>query len=209
MRLLCPKCDAEYEVADSIIPNAGRDVQCSSCDTIWFVEIKPAPLKSSGIDPEVISILQQEAQRELAARNVETSNNSRPSAIANPAETKEPSARIQTTLNAKNPPSRRNHMPPIEDMDTKLTETPPMAEITLTSGPEDDVPPLNNRQRGILVAVTLLGALAALYVFAPKITEAFPAYTDWVNFYILWVDDIRQWLQNSVSRILEYRQSFG
>tara|TARA_B110000090_G_scaffold24285_1_gene23963 strand:+ start:423 stop:1052 length:630 start_codon:yes stop_codon:yes gene_type:complete len=209
MRLLCPKCDAEYEVADSIIPNAGRDVQCSSCDTIWFVEIKPAPLKSSGIDPEVISILQQEAQRELAARNVETSNNSRPSAIANPAETKEPSARIQTTLNAKNPPSRRNHMPPIEDMDTELTETPPMAEITLTSGPEDDVPPLNNRQRGILVAVTLLGALAALYVFAPKITEAFPAYTDWVNFYILWVDDIRQWLQSSVSRILEYRQSFG
>jgi len=209
MRLLCPKCDAEYEVADSIIPNAGRDVQCSSCDTIWFVEIKPAPLKSSGIDPEVISILQQEAQRELAARNVETSNNSRPSAIANPAETKEPSARIQTTLNAKNPPSRRNHMPPIEDMDTELTETPPMAEITLTSGPEDDVPPLNNRQRGILVAVTLLGALAALYVFAPKITEAFPAYTDWVNFYILWVDDIRQWLQNGVSRILEYRQSFG
>ena len=209
MRLLCPKCDAEYEVADSIIPNAGRDVQCSSCDTIWFVEIKPAPLKSSGIDPEVISILQQEAQRELAARNVETFNNSRPSATANPAETKEPSARIQTTLNAKNPPSRRNHMPPIEDMDTELTETPPMAEITLTSGPEDDVPPLNNRQRGILVAVTLLGALAALYVFAPKITEAFPAYTDWVNFYILWVDDIRQWLQNSVSRILEYRQSFG
>ena len=209
MRLLCPKCDAEYEVADGVIPNAGRDVQCSSCDTIWFVEIKPAPLKSSGIDPEVISILQQEAQRELAARNVETSNNSGLSATANPAETTEPSARIQTTLNAKNPPSRRNHMPPIEDMDTELTETPPMAEITLTSGPEDDVPPLNNRQRGILVAVTLLGALAALYVFAPKITEAFPAYTDWVNFYILWVDDIRQWLQNSVSRILEYRQSFG
>jgi predicted Zn finger-like uncharacterized protein len=73
MRLLCPKCDAEYEVADGVIPNAGRDVQCSSCDTIWFVEIKLAPLKSSGIDPEVISILQQEAQRELAARNVETS----------------------------------------------------------------------------------------------------------------------------------------
>ncbi len=209
MRLLCPKCDAEYELADGIIPSSGRDVQCSSCETIWFVEFNHAPLKSSAIDPEVISILQQEAQRELAARNVETSNNSGPSATENPAETTEPSAKIQTTLNAKNPPSRRNHMPPIEDMDTKLTETPPMAEITPTAGPEDDVPPLNNRQRGILVAVTLLGALAALYVFAPKITEAFPAYTDWVNFYILWVDDIRQWLQNSVSRILEYRQSFG
>ena len=92
MRLLCPKCDAEYEVADGVIPNAGRDVQCSSCDTIWFVEIKPAPLKSSGIDPEVISILQQEAQRELAARNVETSSTSRLLATANPAETTEPLA---------------------------------------------------------------------------------------------------------------------
>jgi len=209
MRLLCPKCDAEYEVADGIIPNAGRDVQCSSCDTIWFIEIKPTPLKSSGIDPEVISILQQEAQRELAARNVETSNTSGPSATANPAETTEPSARIQTTPIAKNPSSRRNLMPPIEDVDTQPTKAAPMVEISPTSGPEDDVPPLNNRQRGILAALTLLGALAALYVFAPKITEAFPAYTDWVNFYILWVDDIRQWLQNSVSRILEYRQSFG
>ena len=209
MRLLCPKCDAEYEVADGVIPNAGRDVQCSSCDTIWFVEIKPAPLKSSGIDPEVISILQQEAQRELAARNVETSSTSRLLATANPAETTEPLAGIQTTTNAKNPPSRRNHLPPIEDMDTKPTKTAPMAEISPISEPEDDVPPLNNRQLGILVALTLLGSLAALYVFAPKITEAFPAYTDWVNFYILWVDDIRQWLQNSVSRILEYRQSFG
>ncbi len=209
MRLLCPKCDAEYELADGIIPSSGRDVQCSSCETIWFVEFNHAPLKSSAIDPEVISILQQEAQRELAARNVETSNTSRPSATANPAETTEPSARIQTTLNAKNPPSRRNHLPPIEDMDTKLTETPPMAEITPTAGPEDDVPPLNNQQRGIVASLTLLGALAALYVFAPKITEAFPAYTDWVNLYILWVDDIRLWLQNSVYRILEYRQSLG
>jgi len=36
MRLICPNCDAEYNVADDAIPQDGRDVQCSSCDTTWF-----------------------------------------------------------------------------------------------------------------------------------------------------------------------------
>ncbi|MDO9638948.1 MAG: zinc-ribbon domain-containing protein [Pseudotabrizicola sp.] len=36
MRLICPNCDAQYEVDDSAIPDAGRDVQCSSCGHAWF-----------------------------------------------------------------------------------------------------------------------------------------------------------------------------
>ncbi|SFR32099.1 zinc-ribbon domain-containing protein [Litoreibacter janthinus] len=36
MRLVCPNCDAEYEVDDSLIPLEGRDVQCSNCTTTWF-----------------------------------------------------------------------------------------------------------------------------------------------------------------------------
>lgn len=36
MRLVCPNCDAEYEVDDSVIPSDGRDVQCSSCGQTWF-----------------------------------------------------------------------------------------------------------------------------------------------------------------------------
>ena len=36
MRLVCPNCDAEYEVDDSAIPRAGRDVQCSNCGHGWF-----------------------------------------------------------------------------------------------------------------------------------------------------------------------------
>ncbi|MFT6073399.1 MAG: putative Zn finger-like uncharacterized protein [Yoonia sp.] len=36
MRLICPNCDAEYNVADDAIPQGGRDVQCSSCNTTWF-----------------------------------------------------------------------------------------------------------------------------------------------------------------------------
>ena len=36
MRLICPNCDAQYEVDDSVIPIDGRDVQCSSCGQTWF-----------------------------------------------------------------------------------------------------------------------------------------------------------------------------
>ena len=36
MRLTCPNCGAQYEVADDVVPEAGRDVQCSNCGHVWF-----------------------------------------------------------------------------------------------------------------------------------------------------------------------------
>ena len=36
MRLICPNCDAQYEVPDEVIPTSGRDVQCSNCGQTWF-----------------------------------------------------------------------------------------------------------------------------------------------------------------------------
>lgn len=36
MRLICTNCDAQYEVDDSVIPEGGRDVQCSNCGHAWF-----------------------------------------------------------------------------------------------------------------------------------------------------------------------------
>ena len=36
MRLVCPNCGAQYEVPDDVIPQGGRDVQCSNCGHTWF-----------------------------------------------------------------------------------------------------------------------------------------------------------------------------
>ncbi|MDJ0821696.1 MAG: zinc-ribbon domain-containing protein [Paracoccaceae bacterium] len=36
MRLICPNCGAQYEVPVEVIPDAGRDVQCSNCGHTWF-----------------------------------------------------------------------------------------------------------------------------------------------------------------------------
>jgi predicted Zn finger-like uncharacterized protein len=34
--LICPNCDARYEVPDEVLPTSGRDVQCSNCGKTWF-----------------------------------------------------------------------------------------------------------------------------------------------------------------------------
>ena len=36
MRLICPNCGAQYEVGADVIPDGGRDVQCSNCGHTWF-----------------------------------------------------------------------------------------------------------------------------------------------------------------------------
>ncbi|MDA0923099.1 MAG: zinc-ribbon domain-containing protein [Proteobacteria bacterium] len=72
MRLTCPNCGARYEVADSMIPPEGRDVQCSNCTTTWFQlgrrsdaqprdeDAPPAPPPSPAQDvtdePEVVEL---------------------------------------------------------------------------------------------------------------------------------------------------------
>lgn len=38
MRLICPNCDAQYEVPLNVMPTNGRDVQCSNCNHTWFQE---------------------------------------------------------------------------------------------------------------------------------------------------------------------------
>jgi predicted Zn finger-like uncharacterized protein len=41
MRLICPNCSAQYEIDVNLIPDEGRDVQCSNCGHTWF-ELPPA-----------------------------------------------------------------------------------------------------------------------------------------------------------------------
>ncbi len=58
MRLICPNCGAQYEVEDSVIPNDGRDVQCSNCGHTWFQ--RPAHL-DEGLAEELDQAMEQAA----------------------------------------------------------------------------------------------------------------------------------------------------
>ncbi|MEM9128778.1 MAG: zinc-ribbon domain-containing protein [Pseudomonadota bacterium] len=55
MRLICPSCAAQYEVPAEVIPETGRDVQCSECGDTWFQHHPDHPPESAvaGTDPEV------------------------------------------------------------------------------------------------------------------------------------------------------------
>lgn len=52
MRLTCPNCGAQYEVPDDVIPDEGRDVQCSNCGDTWY-QVHPSVLTAaSDADPD-------------------------------------------------------------------------------------------------------------------------------------------------------------
>lgn len=48
MRIVCPNCRSEYDLPDTAIPLAGREVQCSICNHTW-VE-RPAASSSETLD---------------------------------------------------------------------------------------------------------------------------------------------------------------
>lgn len=52
MRLICPNCDAEYEVDDSAIPLTGRDVQCSNCGHSWFQAAGAVAAVEAAVTPQ-------------------------------------------------------------------------------------------------------------------------------------------------------------
>ena len=51
MRLICPNCDAQYEVADDVVPTEGRDVQCSNCGQTWY-QYHPDHVPESAADDD-------------------------------------------------------------------------------------------------------------------------------------------------------------
>ena len=65
MRLICPNCDAQYEVPENVMPPEGRDVQCSNCGTTWFQDHPdhPSEIEAGETEP---------AQEDEEVRHVDT-----------------------------------------------------------------------------------------------------------------------------------------
>jgi hypothetical protein len=105
-------------------------------------------------------------------------------------------------------------LPPIDRVEisplvSPAEDAPALTKPVLPSEAPEDVAPLDNHQRGTIAAFLILGAMTAIYIFAPQITEQFPNQTDRINAYVFWVDDMRQWLQHGLQAILDYRMSFS
>ncbi|MEL6466172.1 MAG: MJ0042-type zinc finger domain-containing protein [Pseudomonadota bacterium] len=62
MRLICPNCDAQYEVVDDVIPVEGRDVQCSNCGQTWFQHHPDHMPEQEEEGPELVDVAPDEDQ---------------------------------------------------------------------------------------------------------------------------------------------------
>lgn len=83
MRMICPNCGAQYEVDADVIPDSGRDVQCSNCGHTWFQKhaeqfaeqeqsqpIEPPAEEASPAEPDEETVLTdtpEEAPEETSA----------------------------------------------------------------------------------------------------------------------------------------------
>ena len=77
MSLICPKCEMTVENNDDGAPEKRRPVRCGSCGESWFTGGKTdlyslSFSKPTEIDPQVARILKEEAEREMAAREVDS-----------------------------------------------------------------------------------------------------------------------------------------
>lgn len=73
MRLVCPNCGAQYEVDDRVIPESGRDVQCSACGHAWY-QMPAGRDEAAGAEEPVVDeqLLEDETgEAELAEAELE------------------------------------------------------------------------------------------------------------------------------------------
>jgi predicted Zn finger-like uncharacterized protein len=206
MRLTCPKCGAEYEVAAGMVPLAGRHVQCTVCHTRWFVRGAAAEAVSeeqilrrlearrpsaegaaepAGAGAKVIALSRGTPLRSGAAASSEATG----PALAEPvrrsvAGKPEPAPGVGRPAAVADAPARTA---PRLDLET-LRETPEMP------------PPAQSRfARGLLlVLVPFLLAIGA-YRFADPIASSVPAAAPALDAYQAVVDDVRAEIERQIA----------
>ena len=55
MIITCPNCNKQFKIDNSLIPEAGRDLQCGSCNQIWFYKHKEKNNEVLELKQEIIS----------------------------------------------------------------------------------------------------------------------------------------------------------
>ena len=55
MVITCPNCNKQFKIDNSLIPDEGRDLQCGSCNHIWFYNIQEKNNEVLELKQEIIS----------------------------------------------------------------------------------------------------------------------------------------------------------
>ena len=53
MIITCPNCNKQFKIDNSLIPDEGRDLQCGSCNKVWFYKIEKENDKVLNLNNEI------------------------------------------------------------------------------------------------------------------------------------------------------------
>ena len=59
MIIQCPNCDKKFELDSNLIPDSGRDLQCGSCNHIWFFKKDLNKNQKKIEEPEKINLTEK------------------------------------------------------------------------------------------------------------------------------------------------------
>ena len=54
MIITCPNCNKQFKIDISLIPDEGRDLQCGSCNHIWFYKIEEENNEVLNLNDEIV-----------------------------------------------------------------------------------------------------------------------------------------------------------
>lgn len=229
MRLVCPNCDAQYEIDDGLIPENGRDVQCSNCGHTWF-EGGNAPEN----EPLSVDADWQDWQEEPAP---EAEPAAAPAPDPEPAPQKpalDPDVADILRQEAAHERAARAADAKIESQPDLGLAPPEPKRIDHTSGQprrdllpdietingslrSEDAParpaPRPPRRRGgfwrgFLFVVGLVLLAVAIYALAPRIMEQTPDHVDvWLQSYVDWIDEMRLKLDLGLQKLIDKAQN--
>ena len=96
MIITCPNCNKQFQIDNSLIPDDGRDLQCGSCDHVWFFKaeeeiVEPLTLK------ENISEKKIDSNIEIKNKNLKFSKKLQQEKVIKPKVKKEISKKIPET----------------------------------------------------------------------------------------------------------------
>ncbi|MCE8006878.1 zinc-ribbon domain-containing protein [Aestuariivita sp.] len=273
MRLTCPNCGAQYEVPDDVIPQDGRDVQCSNCGTTWFQphadaapiegvgpdpdELRstlddlgeapaempkpeetalpdqlpvdkaetPEPRAPRSLDPEVTSVLQEEAEHETRLRaeeatGLETQPDLGLDDTTDDAERRARQARDRmdrlrgseqdtsveeavAAAAAAAKASRRDRLPDIDEINSSLRASTTRSHADGRAQDHlGEAPRKSGFARGFAIPLIVVTLLVLLYANAPRLAETVPALGSVLTSYVLLVDQARQWLDTQIGAFL-------
>lgn len=182
MRLICPECDARYEVDAALIPAQGREVECANCGHRWHQpgeapapillgdpqiapEVdRPAPVTAPRPSAAALDILREEAARELAQRAAARAR------VADTG-TAAPEHVVGELVEDHEIPQPLP-LPDPKALAASLHWTLPEAPAAAPAPPPPPAPTASGYNAGFGLALGLAAALCGAYVAAPHLADA-------------------------------------